>query len=152
MKRQRQAKILEVVGDKELHDQKDIAEELSRYGFEVTQSTISRDIKELGLVKVRDESGTPCYRPPGEDMPSNRLGQLKRLAKEVMLSAETSENLLVIKTYPGNAQGLAAALDHSEVKGIVGTVAGDDTIMAVCLDREEGETIKDLLLSMVRAA
>lgn len=129
-KAQRQALIAELTRKHRLSSQEDIARALARAGAPVAQSTVSRDIEELGLVKVRDAAGRLRYAVPEEAVP-HRETHLRTLLREFMLSAATSGNLVVVKTPPGTANALASALDRNGVPGVLGTVAGDDTILIV---------------------
>lgn len=127
---QRQALIAEFTRKHRLSSQEDIARALARAGSRVAQSTVSRDIKELGLVRVRDAQGRLRYAMPGDAVP-HRETHLRTLLREFMLSAAASGNLVVVKTPPGTANALAGALDQTGFAGVLGTVAGDDTIVVV---------------------
>jgi len=127
----RQKKIMDIVKSGVIETQEQLTAELARAGCAVTQATVSRDIKELGLVKVPGENNTSHYGLPGMVTDHNREARLKRLYLDTVQGIDCSENIIVIKTLPGGAQGLALALDRAEWPGIIGTVAGDDTIMAV---------------------
>ncbi|PHJ39928.1 arginine repressor ArgR [Desulforamulus profundi] len=112
MKTQRQAKILELVRDRTIETQEELAAALRAEGFEVTQATVSRDIKELSLIKIPGEHNTSYYASPDE--PMMRRGNEDRLRRLVRLSLSdinSSENLIIIKTPPGEAQGMASAID-----------------------------------------
>lgn len=129
-KRQRQGAILDLVRRTALSSQKEIARALSRTGITVGQSTVSRDVEELGLVRVRDGQGRLRYALPTEVVPHGEP-HLRALAREFLLSVEASGNLVVAKTPPGAANALAEAIDRSKLPGVLGTVAGDDTILLV---------------------
>ncbi|MBI4260543.1 MAG: arginine repressor [Actinobacteria bacterium] len=137
---QRQELIARLTGRELLASQEDIARALAEAGAPVTQSTVSRDIEELGLVKVRDGSGRPRYAMPGEAQP-HREGHLRLLAREFLLSAQASGNLAVVRTPPGAANALASAIDTSSLPGVLGTVAGDDTILVVAAPRTSGRAL-----------
>jgi len=130
MKARRQALILEMIDREPLHSQETLARRLQQRGFEVTQATISRDIKELGLVK---RSGDGAYQRPGAETtdPETALTALERAANEFLRSVERVQQLVVIRTGRGQAQALAEALDRARVPEAVGTIAGDDTILVV---------------------
>jgi transcriptional regulator of arginine metabolism len=130
MKSRRQALILEMIDREPLHSQELLARRLQQRGFEVTQATISRDIKELGLVK---RAGDGAYQRPGAESPDpeTALASLERSASEFLRSVERVQQLVVIRTGRGQAQVLAEALDRARLPEAVGTIAGDDTILVV---------------------
>jgi transcriptional regulator of arginine metabolism len=130
MKARRQALILEMIDREPLHSQELLARRLQQRGFEVTQATVSRDIKELGLVK---RSGDGAYQRPGAETtdPETALIALERAANEFLRNVERVQQLVVIRTGRGQAQALAEALDRARVPEAVGTIAGDDTILVV---------------------
>jgi len=130
MKARRQALILEMIDREPLHSQETLARRLQQRGFEVTQATISRDIKELGLVK---RSGDGAYQRPGAETtdPETALNALERAASEFLRNVERVQQLVVIRTGRGQAQALAEALDRARVPEAVGTIAGDDTILVI---------------------
>lgn len=131
MKAERQRKILEIIRREPVETQEDLAAALKRTGFSVTQATVSRDIKEMGLIKVPGASATFRYAFTGE-LPS-RSGEerLRRLFRDAVVAIDSSENLVVVKTNPGEAQGVASAIDNAGLPEIIGTVGGDDTILIV---------------------
>lgn len=140
-KNQRLAAIQKIIREQEIENQDALKRALEAAGFEVTQSTISRDLQNLGLNRVRGKSGRMVYSAPGAQAPDNRQPELKRIVREFLLDAVVSGNILVIRTAPGNAQSLAAAIDRANVPGFLGTLAGDDTIMAVIAADADGEEI-----------
>lgn len=131
MKTWRQKKILEVIKEKNISTQEELVEGLQQAGLSVTQATISRDIKELGLIKVPDKSGVSRYTEPGGPVNPRNDDRLKRLFKDAVVTLDSSENMIIIKTLPGEAQGVASAVDNSGWPEIIGTVGGDDTILVV---------------------
>lgn len=131
MKARRQCKILEIILDETVETQEDLAAALRKNGFEVTQATVSRDIKELGLIKSPYEKNLFRYAIPGERPVPHSDERLKRLLRDSVVVLDYSENLIIIKTHPGEAQAVASAIDHAGWKEIIGTVGGDDTIMVV---------------------
>lgn len=137
MKVRRQMKILELINSQPIETQEELAELLSKNGFEVTQATVSRDIKELRLVKV--PSGQDRYRyalPP--ELPKGAIEpRLRRIFRESVISMDSSENLIVIKALPGSAQAVGSAIDNLDWEDIIGTVAGDDTILVVVKHKEK---------------
>lgn len=136
MKIRRQMKILEIIEREPIATQEDLAEKLREAGFEVTQATVSRDIKELSLLKVPAGESNYRYGAPREARRVNNHERLRRIFSDTVLSIEHSENLIVIKTLPGNAMALASVLDAGNWSEIIGTVGGDDTILVVVKPKE----------------
>ena len=130
MKEDRQRAILELVRDRPVHTQQELARALGERGFAATQATVSRDLQELGL--VRTGSGY-------------RLGQPVAAVSELVLSSRQVEFLVVIRTPPGTANLVARAIDESELEDIAGTVAGDDTILVVLAHRRAAERLRSFL-------
>jgi len=130
MKSRRQAVILELIDREALHSQEMLRRRLLQHGFEATQATISRDIKELGLVK---RAGDGAYQRPGEEAPNleTALTLLERAANEFTRSVDRVQQLVVVRTGRGQAQALAEALDRARLPEAVGTIAGDDTILVI---------------------
>jgi len=129
LKTKRHKKIFELIQNQNISTQEEVAEALRSEGFNVTQATVSRDIKELGLIKVT--IGNDIYKyalPIDVTVPQSRL---KFMIKEFVLKCDHSENIIVIKTPPGNAQAVASVIDSAQWKEVIGTVAGDDTILLV---------------------
>lgn len=145
MKKQRQAAILKTVSGGRVGSQAQLMEILAGQGFEASQTTISRDLKELGLGKL-NRGGRPVY-VEGKVVAEPDDAALFRLAPQMLLFAEATGNIVVLRTSPGNAPGLAAALDGARVKGIAGTVAGDDTIIVACSQGSVSAAIRKKLLS-----
>lgn len=133
-KEERHRAILNIIREKPIGTQEELADELRRAGFAVAQATVSRDVKELRLVKVADDGGGYRYAVPPSALPPDALGRLQRAFRDYVVDVGFSGNLLLVKTLPGSAQVVAAALDSVEVEGIVGTVAGDDAILVVLAD------------------
>lgn len=152
----RQARIAELLARQPVRSQPDLAKLLLESGVEVTQATLSRDLDELGALKLRAEDGSLVYALPGEGggrIPLARLGggespaaRLSRIAEELLVSADASANLVIVRTPPGAAQFLASAIDHAGWKSILGTVAGDDTILVISRDPMGGEAVAEALL------
>lgn len=131
VKQWRQKKILEIIKKERVETQEDLAAALKRDGINVTQATISRDIKELGLIKVPGDNNAFRYAVPGEAALVRSNERLKRVFLEHVLGLDYSENLIVIKTHPGGAQTVASAIDQAGWSEVIGTVGGDDTILVV---------------------
>ena len=143
MKARRQMKIMELINAGPIETQEELATLLSQSGFEVTQATVSRDIKELRLVKVPLGGNKYCYALPPEIPKGSIDPRLKRIFRESVISMDYSENMIVIKTLPGSAQGVAYAVDNVDWEEILGSLAGDDTILIIVKNKEEApEVIK----------
>lgn len=128
MKRVRQRKIIEIIENNEIETQEDLAEMLQKEGFLATQATISRDIRELKLSKVTNKEGKQRYVVLKQE--ENYLGdKYTRVLREGFVSMDQAQNILVVKTVAGMAMAVAAALDDLKYPEIVGSIAGDDTIM-----------------------
>jgi transcriptional regulator of arginine metabolism len=130
MKTRRQALILELVDREPLHSQELLRRRLLQRGFEATQATISRDIKDLGLVK---RSGDGAYQRPGSETPSpeTALAALERAVGDFLRNVERVQQLVVVRTGRAQAQPLAEALDRARLPEVVGSIAGDDTILLI---------------------
>lgn len=126
---QRHAAILRLVRTARITSQEVLRERLAEQGFDVSQGTLSRDIRELGLLKAPDENGTPVYTVPPDVV--DPTPTLARLLPSLYVGADGVGNLLVIRTLTGGAQPIAVAIDHEEWDEIVGTIAGDDTILLI---------------------
>ena len=142
----RRRRIVQILSTTPVRSQSQLEKLLHRDGLDVTQATLSRDLEELGAVKVRDASGALVYAVPedGTERPARAStevvpeGRLARLCEELLVSAEASANLVVVRTPPGAAQFFASALDLSGTESIIGTIAGDDTILVITSDLEGG--------------
>jgi transcriptional regulator of arginine metabolism len=129
VKTQRHAALLRIVREHRVPNQARLQELLARAGFRVTQATLSRDIHELGLAKVADPDGRQHYASPPEDLLPPP--PFESFVRSLLLKVDGVGPLLVLTTTTGSASALAAALDHEEWPGIIGTVAGDDTLLVV---------------------
>lgn len=157
----RHARIVELVRRGEIHSQAELAKGLAAEGVTVTQATLSRDLVDLQAEKVRLPSGALAYAVPGEGGDrSVRSGtdeeyvaaRLARLCGELLVSAEASGNQVVLRTPPGGAQYLASAIDHSVLAGILGTIAGDDTVLVIGREINSGDDIATRFLSFAAGA
>ncbi|WP_433323879.1 arginine repressor [Spirillospora sp. CA-294931] len=154
----RLAKVVELLTRHAVHSQGELARLLADEGVEVTQATLSRDLVEIGAVRLRADDGSSIYAVPGEGGDRIRrvrtgatetfAGRLSRLAAELLVSAEASANLVIVRTPPGAAQFLASAIDHAEWPTILGTVAGDDSILVISRDPMGGEDVAQALLRL----
>lgn len=149
LKSERQRAILRVVAEKPVETQLELANELRNKGFKVTQATISRDIKELGLVKILGENNRYTYAAPPDHRIANVFGRLERMFRDSVVSFEDSENLILIKTLPGTAHAVASCVDSITWKEIIGTVAGDDTILVIVKPKEAVEMVMERFRSLL---
>jgi len=156
-KNARQQRIVELLGKHYVRSQTELAELLAESGVTVTQATLSRDLVELDAVKVRIPSGALVYAVPaegGDRTPRPGVesaaaeARLARLLAELMVSADSSANMALLRTPPGAAQFLASAFDKAELAGILGTVAGDDTVLVISRDPAGGAALVQRLLAL----
>lgn len=146
MKSRRHRKILEIIQDKNISTQEELANELKASGFNVTQATVSRDIKELALIKVSYDGDQYRYAEPNEDSVVSD-SRLRFMLREFVINFDSSENMLVIRTAPGNANAVASAIDKAQWQGVLGTIAGDDTILMIVKHREDVKKIIEKIQS-----
>ncbi|MDR3602898.1 MAG: arginine repressor [Desulfosporosinus sp.] len=150
MKARRQMKIQEIITKQVIRTQEELAEILHLAGFDVTQATVSRDIKEMGLIKVPSAGDDYRYAVPTEAVyPSNLQERLKRSLRETVVSINDTESLIVIRTIPGNAHALAAVMDNSNWEEVIGTVAGDDTILLIIKPKEVVPVVLERLTTLL---
>jgi len=141
-KRERHAAILEVIRERRIPNQEALRESLLERGIDVAQATLSRDIRELRLVKVADSTGESHYALPAE---SRHAPSLDRVLPALFVAAEGTGNLLLLRTTAGGAQPVAEALDAEEWPEIIGTIAGDDTILIVLRHADSLNTVQTRL-------
>ena len=144
----RQSRILDIISRREIDTQEELAEELRRQKFEVTQATVSRDVKELGLVKIPTGTGgyKYAYVESGEQKVSSKFLYMFR---ETVISIVRAENIVVIKTLSGSANTAALAIDKLAVPEIAGSVAGDDTILVVAVSSDAAERVRETLQALL---
>lgn len=141
MKSQRQAKILEIISNKNIETQEQLLAELQSEGFRGTQATISRDIKELRIVKELTSLGTYRYTTSASDLGSSFSARLNTIFRECVISFDYAQNIIVVRTLPGLASAAGSAIDAMNLHSIVGTLAGDDTVMIVMRDANAAATL-----------
>lgn len=147
MRYARHQKILELINAYEIDTQERLVEKLRESGFNVTQATVSRDIKELQLVKRVGPSGRSCYtQNRASDAPVSE--RFRKILRETILSIDSAENIIVIKTLSGCANAAAEAIDTSNFPDIIGTLAGDNTIFMVVSSKEAVEDIVEQFTEM----
>ena len=134
MKTQRQAKIMEIISTTNVETQEQLLSALQEAGFTSTQATISRDIKELRIVKELTSFGTYRYTPSAREWPSTFSNRLNTIFRECVTGFDYAQNIIVIHTLPGLANAAASALDAMNMSVVLGTLAGDDTVMVVMRD------------------
>ncbi len=146
----RQQLLIDLLNHNSIRSQNDLVDLLEAQGVQATPSTVSRDLVELDAVRVRNHDGTLVYAVPGEggdrtpriaEESTAARAKLNRIAKELLVTAESSANLVVLRTPPGAAQYFASAVDHAASADILGTIAGDDTVLLICRDPEGGEQV-----------
>jgi transcriptional regulator of arginine metabolism len=137
----RQGQILKIVRSQEISTQEELAQHLSKLGVQTTQVTLSRDIRELGLVKTPDGYAQIAPQSQGPDLPT--------MLAEFLQDVRVAQNLLVLKTLPAHASSLAVALDNEEWPEIVGTIAGDDTVLVIAPDAKIAHALQGKLLSYI---
>ena len=149
MKNDRQAMILEIIGQENIETQEQLLTRLQARGFRCTQATISRDIKQLHLVKEPAGQGVYKYAVSGNRTTLNVAAKLRTIFRECIVSIDYAQNIVVVKTMPGLANGACSALDNMDMNDIVGSLAGDDTALLVMRNAEAAELlcqeIKDML-------
>lgn len=156
-KRARHQRIVDLVTQHEVHSQAELADLLAADGVRVTQATLSRDLVELDALKVRSASGALVYAVPGEggDRRPSSPGEtaaagarLARLCGELLVSADASANMVVLRTPPGAAQFLASAFDKAELPEVLGTIAGDDTVLVIGREPQGGSALARRFLAL----
>jgi len=155
----RHQRIADLLGSTPVRSQSQLVDLLANEGLRVTQATLSRDLDELGAVRVRDAHGQLCYAVPGEGgdstpRPATQDGpatdRLRRRCEDLLVSADSSGNIAILRTPPGAAQFLASAVDHSILPDVIGTVAGDDTVLLVTRSTAGGAAVAATLLDIAR--
>ena len=141
----RRAKAISLIKAGVVHSQSDLVKLLKKAGFVVTQATASRDLEEVGAVRSRNESGELVYQIGASS--DGAISKSMPLPSDLILSVESSGNLVVVRTPPGGAQFLASSLDNSGIKSIIGTIAGDDTVLVVPKKSNGGADLAKELLS-----
>lgn len=137
----RQGQILKIIRSKGIYTQEELARELSDLGIQATQVTLSRDMRELALVKTPEG-----YR----QLPAETGGpSLADVAEEYLQDIRVAQNLVVLRTSPGNANTLAIAIDREELEEVVGTVAGDDTVLVITADGEHADKFRERMLELI---
>ncbi|MBD8070392.1 transcriptional regulator AhrC/ArgR [Bacillus sp. PS06] len=147
-KGQRHIKIRDIITNNDIETQDELVDILKEEGFNVTQATVSRDIKELHLVKVPMQDGRYKYSLPA-DQRFNPLQKLKRALMDAFVRIDGAGQLIVMKTLPGNANAIGALIDNLDWDEILGTICGDDTILIICRSDQVTEEISQRFLDML---
>lgn len=150
MKNDRQMKILEIIEKNDIETQGQLIEELNKYGFESTQATVSRDMRELRLVKELTKSGSYRYTAPAETPDRNYFERLKTIFRESVTSFACAQNLVVIKTLPGLANAAGSAIDSMNIAHLVGSLAGDDTLFLAMEDNSSAKVFCNEIQTMLK--
>ncbi|CAB3391151.1 MAG: transcriptional regulator ArgR [Kyrpidia sp.] len=148
MKNKRLTRIRELVASRSIETQEELVQALRESGFQVTQATVSRDIKELQLIKVPTADGRYVYALPPEPAVNNEA-RLRRMLPESFVALDRAENLIVMKTLPGNAHAVAALVDAVGWPEVMGTIAGDDTILVICRSALQAAAVEERFHQMV---
>lgn len=150
MKNKRHMRIMELIAREPIYTQEELAQRLKDSGEDVTQATVSRDIKEMKLVKVADETGRSRYAVVGES-PANALSaRMIRVFSDTVVSIEHSANIIMVRTLSGSANAAAEAVDNLHWKEILGTIAGDNSIMVVVREGSGAQEVADRLRALIR--
>jgi len=146
-KQARQARIATLLVTSNIESQAQLGALLAEEGFEVTQATLSRDLDDLGAAKAVSDSGYVRYVLPQHD-PADALPRLTKAVQDLLVAVDHSANIVVLRTPPGGAQLLASAVDHARLETVLGTVAGDDTVLLVTRDPLGGLDVATELLNL----
>ena len=147
-KGKKKKKIREIIANNDIETQDDLVFALKSAGYNVTQATVSRDIKELHLIKVPLSDGRYKYSLPA-DQRFNPLQKLKRNMMDAFVRIDSAGHLLILKTLPGNAMAIAALIDNLDWDDVVGTVSGDDTILVICRTEKDTEIVSNRFLDLL---
>lgn len=142
MKARRHFAIRDIIANELISTQEELCEALSKHGYDVTQATVSRDIKEMRLTKIPDKNGYHYALPEGGNYKSS-LERMKRVFKDSVINIDSSENIIVIKTLPGTASTVGFVIDAMDNKNILGNVAGDDTIFVLIKPLDQVGSVQD---------
>jgi transcriptional regulator of arginine metabolism len=151
LKAARQRALAELLRSRQVSSQARALDHLRLQGFDATQATVSRDLDDLGAVKVRGPDGRLVYalpEPESESGEEPRHNEIRRMLGALLLAIVPSGNLVVLRTPPGHANALASALDRAGLVGVAGTVAGDDTVLVVCAERTPGRAVARQLAAL----
>ena len=148
-KKIRQSMILEIINTMSISTQDELTERLKESGFDATQATVSRDIRELKLTKTSDKNGSYIYTAGNTSSSRDDGSKYEKILKEAVIGSKVAVNLLVIKTYAGMANAACAAIDRLEWNGIAGSIAGDDTIFIACNSYNDAVKVNEKLTQIL---
>lgn len=149
MKNNRQATILDIISSMDIETQAQLMQELQKRGIKSTQATLSRDIRQLRLVKEQTPDGSYRYSSAAKDEGFGNAEKLRTIFRESVTSFDLAQNLVVIKTLPGLANAAGSAIDSMDISGLVGTLAGDDTLFLAMRDVDAAEQFSREIHSML---
>ena len=149
MKFQRQTKILELIEKEPLETQEELSARLREAGFDTTQATVSRDIKELRLIKVMTADGSYRYATAASEQEGGMQIRVRRIFRESVTSVAVAQNIVVIKTLPGLANAAGYAIDAMRDPTVIGTLAGDDTVFCAMRDNESAELFRENAMKLL---
>ena len=149
MKFQRQTKILELIEKEPLETQEELSARLREAGFDTTQATVSRDIKELRLIKVMTADGSYRYATAASEQEGGMQIRVRRIFRESVTSVAVAQNIVVIKTLPGLANAAGYAIDAMRDPTVIGTLAGDDTVFCAMRDNESAEIFRENAMKLL---
>lgn len=149
MKSIRQSKILELIKEYRFDTQEELQAKLKECGFNVTQATVSRDIRELGIIKSEGEDGIYKYRAGKESEHSGIGGKFALILRQAVSSVACANNLIVVKTYAGMGSAAGAAVDAMELEGVIGTLAGDDTLLIIAHDNDTAAKVTAIINGII---
>lgn len=144
MKQKRQVAILDIIKNEEISTQEELTEKLNKLGFKVTQATVSRDIKDLKLIKVHSDTKGNKYSHVSNEISKNTAestSKLSTIINEAVVSSDYANNIVIVRTIQGMAQGVAFAIENLHYDGMMGTIAGDDTIMIVTKTEQNAKNL-----------
>lgn len=147
-KRERHQLLRQLVQEENIERQEDFVRHLNNQGIEVTQATISRDMQELQLIKVPSQEGGYRYNLPPE-MNYNTSKKLEKLMKDAFVSIDAQDQMVLIKTLPGNAYALGNLIDSANYEEVFGTITGDDTVLVICRDEKNADVFQRKIISFV---
>lgn len=145
----RQSKILELIAEKEIETQEELVNELREAGYDITQATISRDIKELGLIKILSDSKKYKYAFVDASSTQQMSDKFAGIFKESLISIKPAQNLVVVKTLKGMASAISAFIDKMNLEYALGCVYGEDTVMVICTENDEALLTYEKLSTML---
>ena len=150
MKNARQAQIMQIIDEHEIETQEQLLNELMKLGFATTQATISRDIKQLQLVKKLNREGKYCYTVSDQKESGELDLRLRNIFREGVVSSDSAQNIVVLRTMPGLASAACSAIDSMNIPGLVGSLAGDDTGILIMRKNEDAQNFMNEIHNLMR--